>query len=338
MIVPLINVVEFKQVIDLLEKVATPSVVDRALAASDLSRRLLSQTQGFIPYRLEASVVEHVARSLGDPHLGARVAPQFDYQAYAAYARYVLGARDLGAALKRGRMTFPLIQPGGEIVLQDAKAHVLLGRRSTVGTVIGHHHLDDGALFILIQVIRHFLGPDWRPAWVEVTRSADRRMQYLEDKIGAPVRCGAEMPLVAIQASDLGTPNPHPPHPRDIVTLSDLPVLMGVRPPQTMTNMVEQIIQAQVTMGEASEDHVATLLSLGRRTLQRALQQEGTSFREIKARVIENRARVLLTETDFTVATIARSLGYEEPKSFQRAFRKWTGLWPHAYRTVRSDD
>jgi AraC-like DNA-binding protein len=338
MAIPLINATEFAHVIGLLDEVASPTVVNRALEAADITRSLLSETRVFIPYRLEASVLEHVARSIGDPYLGARVAPQFDYRAYAAYARYVLSAHDLGTALKRGRGAFPLIQLGGEIVLQELEDHLLVGRRSKISSVVGHHHLDDGGLFIFVGLIRHFLGPDWRPTWVATTGNGDKRLQYLEDKIGAPVRGGSDMPLVAVHAGALGTPNPHPPHPQDIVTLSDLPVLMGVRLPRTMTIMVEQIIQTQVTIGDASEDTVAARLSLGRRTLQRGLQKEGTSFREIKARVIEKRARALLEETDLTVAAIARTLGYEESKSFQRAFRKWTGLWPHAYRKDRSGE
>jgi len=336
MAIPLTNAVEFAHVIDLLDNVAYPVVVNRALEAADITRSQLSETRGFIPYRLEASVIEHVARSVGDPYLGARIAPQFEYSAYAAYARYVLCARDLDTALKRGRDAFPLIHVGGEIVLQEAGGHLLAGRRSSISSFVGHHHLDDGGLFIFVRLIRHFLGAEWRPAWVGTTGNGDKRLQYLEDKIGAPVRGGAEMPFVALEAGSLGTPNPRPPNPQDIVTLSDLPVLMGVIPHRTMTNIVEQTIQSQITIGDASEDDVAARLSVGRRTLQRGLQKEGTSFREIKTRVIETRARALLKETDLTVATIARVLGYEEPKSFQRAFQRQTGFSPTAYRKVFS--
>lgn len=336
--IPLINVIELTQVVEMLDEIASPSVVTKALEASNISRSLLTAPSGFIPYRLEAQVVEHVARAIGDPFLGARAAPKFDYSAYAAYARYVLSARDLGTALARGRKTFPLIQPGGEIVLKQADGHVLAGRLSRIGTTIGHHHLDDGALFIIIRVIRHFLGAHWRPAWVEATGKTDARLLYLEDRIGAPVRGASKMPMVALPEQALATPNPHPPNPQDIVTLSDLPVLMGVNPPRNMTDTVEQMIQTNITIGDASEDEVAASMSLGRRTLQRLLQREGTSFREIKARVIERRARTLLRETDLAIATIAEALGYEEPKSFKRAFRRQAGVSPNAYRAGRAVD
>ncbi len=83
-----------------------------------------------------------------------------------------------------------------------------------------------------------------------------------------------------------------------------------------------------------TEEAVAGRLALGRRTLQRALKAEATSFREIKARFLDARARVLLAESDLDLSTIARTLGYDEPRSFRRAFQSRTGLTPGAYRAA----
>ena len=334
----MINILEFSQVIDLLDEFASPSVVNRALEAVDLSRSTLRGADGFIPYRLEASVVEHVARTLGDVHLGARLAPRFDYGAYSAYARYVLGAKDLGSGLIRGSRAFSLIQPGGEIVIKEKNGHVVVGRRSALGSAIGHLHLDDGAIFILVDVIRHFLGPDWRPIRIGMTGNTPSRVDFLETAIGAPVYSGADMPSVVLRKADLLAPNPYRPDAQDIVTLRDLPVLMRVVPPENMTKLVEQVIQTQIALGDASEELVANRLSMGKRTLQRALRKEGTTFRDVKLRMIEKRARALLAETDLPLSEIAASLGYEEPKSFQRAFQRQTGLTPHAYRASLSSE
>lgn len=334
----MVNMLEFSQVIDILDEFATPAVVNKALESVELSRAVLRGADGFIPYRLEASVLEHVARTLGDMHLGARVAPRFDYGAYAAYARYVLGAKDLGSGLIRGSRAFFLIQPGSEIVIKEKNHEVILGRRSSIGSALGHFHLDDGAIFILIDVIRYFLGPDWRPIRIGMTGNTPSRAEFLETAIGAPVYSGADVPLVVIRKADLLVPNPHRPDPQDIVTLTDLPVLMRVTPPENMTKLVEQVIQTQIVLGDASQELVANRLAMGRRTLQRALQKEGTAFRDVKLRVVEKRARALLAETDLPVSKIAASLGYEEPKSFQRTFQKRTGLTPHAYRASLSSE
>ena len=328
----MVNFVEFAHALDLLDRFATPAVVDRALRAAGLNRKVLEQGEGYLPYALEAVVVEHVARSLGDPDLGARLAQDFDYAVYDAYARYVLGAKDLGSALARGSEAFSITHPGSEIVLREDDGHVLVGRKSALTHVIGHRHLDDGAILIIGRVVRHFLGPEWRPAWVETTGAAPNA--YLQDLIGSRVRSGATMPAIAIRKDDLRAPNPNPPPPDQLVGLAELPALMNVEPPRTMAQAVEQALRTQFSLGDLSEEGVARRLSSGRRTLQRALKAEATSFREIKAQFLETRARMLLAGSDLDVSAISRTLGYDEPHSFRRAFRSWTGLTPTAYRAA----
>ena len=334
MAVSMVNSVEFLHVVELLDRVAPPSVVDKAFRSVGLSRKILAELPDFLPYRLEASVVEHVARALGDRDLGARIAQEFDYAAYHAYARYVLGAPDLATALERGKRALPLIHPGSEIVLRQQDSHVIVGRKSDLNGMIGHRHLDDGAIIIILQVLRHFAGPDWRPAWIEVTNHGCTSATYLEKLAEAPVHGGADMPAIAVPVHELGAVNPNPPCAHQIVNFVELPALMGVRPLRTMADAVKQVLCTQLVLGDLSEESVASRLAIGRRTLQRALKHEGTSFREVKARFIETRARALLAESDLEISMIAEALGYDEPKSFRRAFRSWTNLTPNAYRVA----
>lgn len=332
MTLQMVNVLEFAHVVELLDRVASPFVVDRALRSAGLDRKVLRQGPGFLPYRAEAEVIERVARALGDPHLGARIAQAFDYPAYDAYAQYVLGARDLRAAISRGRRAFGLIHCGSEIVLERREGHLLVARRTDLRTVVGHRHLDDGALLLIAQVVRHFHGPDWRPAWIEVAGHDAAGAAYLEEVMGAPARLGSPMPALAVREDDLAAQNPSPPGAHLVVGLTELPSLMGVQPPKTTADAVRQVLQTQIALGDLSEEGVASRLSMGRRTLQRALMAEATSFREVKSRFLEARARTLLTESELDVVTIARALGYKEPRSFLRAFRRWTGFWPSGYR------
>jgi len=332
MTIPMVNVVEFSQMVSILDRAASPAVVDRALAAADLDRRTIEQRSGYLPYRLEAVVLEHVARAMGDNHLGARLSGQFDYAAYAAYARYVLGALTLGDGLGRGRRAFPLISPGSAIVLQTAGEHLLVGRQTGLHAVIGRRHLEDAALFIIIGVVRHFLGGGWRPSWIEIPgREADRRA-FLEDAIGAPVRVGRAMPAVAVAARSLSAPNPTPLNARNALAFRELPVLMGVSPPRRFEDVVREMLFAQLASRDLSEDVIANRLAMGTRTLQRVLKDEGTTFREVRARFVEDRASALLAETDLSVEAISRHLGYVEPNSFRRAFKVRFGLSPSEFR------
>jgi AraC-like DNA-binding protein len=86
--------------------------------------------------------------------------------------------------------------------------------------------------------------------------------------------------------------------------------------------------------GQTSIDAVADKLAVSGRTLQRRLHAEGTSFQRILDELREELARYYLTTSDYTSGQIAFLLGYEEPNSFYRAFRAWTGQTPEHLRAV----
>lgn len=76
---------------------------------------------------------------------------------------------------------------------------------------------------------------------------------------------------------------------------------------------------------------VVMYLHTSPRTLQRKLQEEGTSFLAIAESVKSELAIGLLKKRTLTISEIAYKLGYAEPSVFIRAFKKWTGTSPGAY-------
>jgi AraC-like DNA-binding protein len=84
--------------------------------------------------------------------------------------------------------------------------------------------------------------------------------------------------------------------------------------------------------GQASMDAVAARLGLSRRTLQRRLGEQATSFQAIVRRTREGLARHYLTRTRLPHSEISFLLGYDDPNSFFRAFHGWTGQTPEAAR------
>ena len=77
---------------------------------------------------------------------------------------------------------------------------------------------------------------------------------------------------------------------------------------------------------------VVEKLHLSHRTLNRRLQQEGSSFRNIRAEVLQRWACQYLAETDLTVEAIAAVLGYQDTANFRRAFRLRQQCSPGEYR------
>ncbi|WOI52153.1 helix-turn-helix transcriptional regulator [Parvularcula sp. LCG005] len=91
-------------------------------------------------------------------------------------------------------------------------------------------------------------------------------------------------------------------------------------------------VEAILLSGETEQESVAALLQMSSATLRRHLSQEGESFRDVRKRILNAQAKVLL-RAKISIADVAQQLGFSDIRSFNRAFQQWNGLTPHAYRT-----
>jgi AraC-like DNA-binding protein len=100
------------------------------------------------------------------------------------------------------------------------------------------------------------------------------------------------------------------------------------------TGRVRSIVM-HVKGHELSLEHVAAALHLSTRTLKRQLAAEGSSFSELVDDERRARATFLLGSPDLSLKDIAGRLGYANLSNFTRAFLRWTGQTPTAYRSRR---
>lgn len=77
---------------------------------------------------------------------------------------------------------------------------------------------------------------------------------------------------------------------------------------------------------------VAKQLRMSTRTLKRKLAEHDTTFSAIRDDQRRQRALLLLDNRALSIGEISTKLGYSELPNFTRAFRKWTGMTPNAYR------
>ena len=86
--------------------------------------------------------------------------------------------------------------------------------------------------------------------------------------------------------------------------------------------------------GSGSMEAVAHDLAMSTRTLQRRLKGENTTFQAILDSTRESLARHYLAESELSAGEISFLLGYDDPRSFYRAFRAWTGQTPQLVRAA----
>lgn len=100
----------------------------------------------------------------------------------------------------------------------------------------------------------------------------------------------------------------------------------------TTAKRVRAALLEGLPSGLVTMEAIARKLALSKRTLQRKIEAEGTSYQRILQETREALARHYLQKTLLPAAEIAFLLGFDEPNSFYRAFRAWTGTTPDSVR------
>ncbi len=100
---------------------------------------------------------------------------------------------------------------------------------------------------------------------------------------------------------------------------------------QTFVGRVQRVLLER-QHGFPSLEVTARMLRLTPRTLHRRLVDEGTTFREVLEDVRHRLAVEHLKVPRFSLEEIAYTLGYTDFANFRRAFKRWEGMSPTAYR------
>jgi AraC-like DNA-binding protein len=96
-------------------------------------------------------------------------------------------------------------------------------------------------------------------------------------------------------------------------------------------------IRAALPDGAPSASALSRQLRLGTRTLRRRLEAHGTSYQELLEGVRKDAALEALRDPHVSLAEVARRAGFADQAAFSRAFRRWHGVAPGAYRRERAE-
>jgi AraC-like DNA-binding protein len=104
---------------------------------------------------------------------------------------------------------------------------------------------------------------------------------------------------------------------------------------QTFVDEVRAFARAALATGHCTIERCALKLEASPRTLQRRLTEQGYRFSEIVEEQRIDASKRALGETADSLSDIALNLGYSDQSSFGRAFKRWTGMTPQAFRDGR---
>ncbi|MCB5178922.1 AraC family transcriptional regulator [Streptomyces antimicrobicus] len=272
-------------------------------------------------------------RSTQDEFLGLGTTPSrpgtFAMMCYAA-----LGCPDLGAAIERGTAFYRLF-PGGPDLGLDVRAGQAWFTVRSAPAGDEERFLSECLLCIWHRLCSWLIGRRIPLAGAGFAYPPPPHRQEYEALFGCPVRFGEPRTGAVFDARWLAAPLV-----RDEAGLEEMlrraPFDLLGRP-EYGTTVAEQVRRALARQLRSSPrlpalGEVAGRLAVSPATLRRRLQEEGTSFQRLKDQVRRDAAIAGLVEGNEPIADLAARLGFSEDTAFHRAFRRWTGTTPGAYR------
>ena len=305
-----------------------------ALAEAQIAPETLHQPDARITALQMEWLSATAMRELDDEALGW-FSRRLPWGSYGMLVRASLTAPTLGVALARWCRHHGLLTDDIHlgVTMEGGAAHLQLHENRPLGTL---------QEFAVVSVLRNALGV---ACWL-----TDSRIPLLQTTLrfeppehadsyrvlfDGPTQFNASTHSLQFDAGYLNLPIR-----RDEAALQRMlqrALLLTVRPYRRDRLLVEKVRQTLAEHPEHSRnaDDLAVWLNLSPRTLHRQLKEEGASLQQLKDAVRRDLAMDLLLRTNRPLKQIASEVGFQNEKSFMRAFKGWTGSTPDEFRTSR---
>lgn len=170
---------------------------------------------------------------------------------------------------------------------------------------------------------------------VALVRNDANELDLCARLLGCPVTSSNDDCSLALDQQMLGKPLASADAfllPRFVEAMEDL---LANMPSNDLVEQVKRRIQMLLGSGDMSAERIAVPMNISPRHLRRKLNLEGTSYEILVDEVRKEGAIRMISQGQLSLTSIAYELGFLDPSSFTRAFRRWTGMSPTAFRATQ---
>ena len=302
------------------------------LRGADVDRAALVRGEATLTPEQQVRVLENALDLSGDPSFGFRLGRRLTIASHGPLGFLVSTSPDLRTALgaveayATTRMSFLRMSfaPGA--------THSALNGRFAVEAPAAVHRCMAEALSVIVADLAGFvLG---RPARDIETDFPHPDPGIAVDALPGPMRFDCASLAFRVPNEVAAEPNASANHAMHELARAQCETILAElaeQPGASSTRRALEQVILSVPSGPLSEEDAAAAMFISARTLARRLAAEGTSFRAVRDDLLARRAAGHLRD-GMPVTAIATLLGYHDASGFRRAFKRWYGETPDAWR------
>lgn len=273
------------------------------------------------------------------PSLGLRVGERGGLDVMGIVGDLARHSPDVGSALRNITLYLHLHDRGAIPSLCVSGDRAMLAYALFQPDVPGTELIYDGAVAISYNILKALAGPGWEASEVCLSRRRPADIESYSRFFCTDLRFGAEYNAVVFPASWLDRPLGGTPELAQRQIMQEIEALEA-RGAGDLAAQLRLVLRRLLIGGACKEEtclaRVAELFAIHRRTINRRLRAQGTSFQRLIDEARYEIARQLLRDTGLTITEVAAVLDYTDPAAFNHAFRRWSGTSPSAWRAAHA--
>ncbi len=308
------------------------------IAESALGGQELADPDTRVPARLVLKLWELVPQLTKNDSFGLWLAELVQKAPLTPSAWFILSSPSLDAGLERACQFQRLLHDHAVSELRRTPHETRYVHQVGHGAFRAPRHAIEFGLASFVLLVRRATGSMALPSRVTFQHARPVDTEHHARLFGPNVEYEASHDSIVFDRSVLGLPVLTADSALEELLLSHATRLLESLPEEDdYVRKVQRQIAARIPQSSVDIDSVASALAVSRRTLQRRLQDEGTTFEEIVDELRHELAERYLRERALCVQETAFLLGYSDVSAFHRAFVRWTGLSPSTWRAMSND-
>ena len=265
----------------------------------------------------------------GDPVLSLHAAEACPIGAYKVIDFMGANAATVGEAFRYSSRYFPLINTAIRLPIDESGDPVTFDVVDETGPRGVTRPYAEYCFAAFLLHVRGVTGVPFPVEQLTFVHAAPADIREHTRVFGCPVRFEAAHNRMCIAREAWETPTKDA-NPGVLHVLQEHADLLLAKLPKgpDLVERTRKAIGERLRGGDSSLEGVARELGMSERSLQRHLQDLGYSYNALADEVRAATARLYLEQPDIAVAEVAYLLGFADPSTFNRAYKRWTGNTP----------